>query len=67
MRLAERNMIQELAEQLEHSNILLREGLMMAIDLKKKDLISIYRNTYHTNEKKLARAAKMIENYDRNN
>ena len=65
MSLAERNMIHELAEQLQLSNILLREGLMLAID-HKRELVAVFRNTFETNEKKLERANRMFDNDGKN-
>jgi hypothetical protein len=61
MSIIERNMIHELAEQLELNSWLLREGLMMAID-HKKDLVPGFRHAYTTNEKKLERAHELLEN-----
>ena len=61
MSVTERYMIHELAEQLELNSMLLREGLMLAIE-HKKELVAVFRYAYTTNEKKLERANLLLEN-----
>jgi len=60
MRIEERNMLHEMAEQLKASNVALRELIHMALDAK-PEIVPFLRNIYELNDAKLTRAYEMLD------